>query len=156
MKMPCGASNELLVLDAVGSVRAWDCSYHPAFQLLPRAAVSPPPGRASLPIAQSALTTRSRNTPSAAALRDRERWLLNDAPCDSCPWLHQCAGTCPARALINKGSLFSVDDLECTTRLSLFPRILEDVSRPGSLLRTYYERAKRRAGAALDDAALPG
>ncbi|MFF8835692.1 radical SAM protein [Streptomyces sp. NPDC015130] len=147
MKMPCGASDDLLVLDAVGSVRACDCSYHPAFQLLPRAAVSPPPGRTALPIAGTSLTVRSRSTPSAAALRDRERWLLDDAPCASCPWLHQCAGTCPARALINNGSLYSVDELECTTRLALFPRVLEDVSRPGSVLRAYYERAKSRAAA---------
>ncbi|WP_328940731.1 radical SAM protein [Streptomyces sp. NBC_00250] len=153
MKMPCGASNDLLVLDAVGSVRACDCSYHPAFQLLPRAAVSPPPGRTVLPIADGSLTVRSRNTPAAAALRDREQWLLNDAPCSSCPWLHQCAGTCPARALINNGSLYSVDELECTTRLALFPRILEDVSRPGSALRAYYERAKSQAAAGAPDLA---
>ncbi|MFD3410080.1 radical SAM protein [Streptomyces cyaneofuscatus] len=152
MKMPCGAAGDLLVLDAVGSVRACDCSYHPAFQLLPRAAVSPQPGRAALPIAEPSLTVRSRNTPSAAALRDRERWLLEEAECASCPWLHQCAGTCPARALINNGSLFSVDDLECSTRLALFPRILQDVSRPGSALRAYCERAKSRAASAPEGA----
>ncbi|MFD5552717.1 radical SAM protein [Streptomyces sp. NPDC127068] len=161
MKMPCGASTDLLVLDAVGTVRACDCSYHPAFQLLPAAAVGPPPGRTPLPFVGTGrppagdLVARSRDTPSAGALRDRERWLLNDAPCASCAWLHQCAGTCPARALINNGSLFSVDDLECTTRLRLFPRILEDVSRSGSALREYHARAKHRAGKALDAAAAP-
>jgi uncharacterized protein len=170
MKMPCGASNDLLVLDAVGAVRACDCSYHPAFQLLPRGAALTAPGR-TLPIAGAVtpagpeadhapddrvgLVARSRATTSARALRAREQWLLDEAPCASCPWLHQCAGTCPARALINNGSLFSIDDLECSTRLALFPRILEDVSLPGSRLRQYHDLAKRRAGAALAAAAAP-
>ncbi|MFF3734283.1 radical SAM protein [Streptomyces sp. NPDC002476] len=155
MKMPCGASTDLLVLDAVGAVRACDCTYHPAFQLLPpgRTALSLSGAEAAAP--ETGLTARSRNSPSAAALREREGWLLNDAPCASCPWLHQCAGTCPARALINKGSLFAVDDLECATRLALFPRILADVSRPGSALREYYRRARQRAGAVLDASAAP-
>ncbi|MDV5142806.1 SPASM domain-containing protein [Streptomyces sp. SBC-4] len=101
------------------------------------------------------MAARSRSTPAAAALRDRERWLTEDAPCASCPWLHQCAGTCPARALINNGSLFSVDELECTTRLALFPRILEDVSRRGSALRAYHERAKSRAAGGSGAATAP-
>ncbi|MFE6051813.1 radical SAM protein [Kitasatospora sp. NPDC056446] len=195
MKMPCGASNDLLVLDAVGSVRACDSSYHPAFRLLPGDAVLPPTGRTVLPVIGSAtgrgerggrvgrgeqvelvedaenaehaqnveehrapadsLTARSRASESARALRARERWLLSEAPCASCPWLHQCAGTCPARAMINNGSLFSIDDLECSTRLALFPRILADVSLPGSRLRRYHDLAKQRAGAALAAAAAP-
>ncbi|WP_042433370.1 radical SAM protein [Streptacidiphilus anmyonensis] len=177
MKMPCGASGDLLVLDAVGSVRACDSSNHPAFQLLTRDAVLPQPGRTLLPLVATAaggiqevqevakveegpasadsLITRSRASTSARAFRARERWLLSEAPCASCPWLHQCAGTCPARAMINNGSLFSIDDLECATRLALFPRILADVSLPGSRLRQYHDQAKQRAGAALAAAAAP-
>ncbi|GAA1030056.1 hypothetical protein GCM10009557_20750 [Virgisporangium ochraceum] len=151
MKMPCGASTDLLVLDAVGAVRACDCSYHPVFQLLPAGA------RASEAASQPSggLVTRGRSTASSMTLRARERWLLDEAPCASCPWLHQCAGTCPARALINNGSLFSIDDLECETRLALFPRILADLSRPNSALRRYHDYAKRRAGPALAAAAAP-
>jgi uncharacterized protein len=170
MKIPCGASTDLLVLDAVGAVRACDCSYHPAFQLLPRGTALAAPGR-QLPIVaitttaeantdfgpddDASLVARSRATTSARTLRAREQWLLEEAPCASCPWLHQCGGTCAARALINNGSLFSIDDLECSTRLALFPRILEDVSRPGSRLRQYHDLAKRRAGATLAAAAAP-
>ncbi|WP_326841052.1 radical SAM protein [Streptomyces sp. NBC_01558] len=178
MKMPCGASSDLLVLDAVGSVRACDSSYHSSFQLLPRNSVMPPPGRAALPIVDTApavvgaaadragtvetrtapgesLLSRSRASTSARVLRAREQWLLSEAPCASCPWLHQCAGTCPARAMINNGSMFSIDDLECSTRLALFPRILADVSLPGSRLRQYHDLAKQQAGAALAAAAAP-
>lgn len=152
MKMPCGASNDLLVLDAVGSVRACDCSYHPAFELLPPAKgpAASGPGRAE---DGASLVSRGRATTSALVLRTREQWLLHEAPCASCAWLHQCGGTCPARALTNNGSLFSIDDLECSTRLALFPRILADVSLPDSRLRQYHDQAKRQAGPALAAAA---
>ncbi|WP_446210313.1 radical SAM protein [Micromonospora sp. IBSANI012] len=159
MKMPCGAAEDLLVLDATGGVRACDSSNHPVFQLLsgdqtaprqrrslPLVAVgggrSAPAPEATPAVAEGeSLVAAGRATGSARDLRDRERWLLTEAPCASCAWLHHCAGTCPARALIRNGSLRSVDDLECATRLELFPRILADVSRPRSRLRDYYRRA---------------
>jgi uncharacterized protein len=164
MKMPCGASNDLLVLDAVGSIRACDCSYHPAFELLPSstaptkgargrsssgATTTGGPGPVDVLDNGGRLVALSRATTSALVLRTREQWLLHEAPCASCTWLHQCGGTCPARALMNNGSLFSIDDLECSTRLALFPRILADVSLPVSTLRQYYDLAKRRAGTTL-------
>ncbi|MET7988813.1 MULTISPECIES: hypothetical protein [unclassified Streptomyces] len=148
-------------------------SFTPEFkaELRRRDAVLPRPARAALPIVgtgvnsaqkvetqpapEDSLLTRSRASTSARVLRARERWLLGEAPCASCPWLHQCSGTCPARALINNGSLFSIDDLECSTRLALFPRILADVSLLGSRLRQYHDFAKQRAGAALAAAAAP-
>jgi uncharacterized protein len=181
MKMPCGAAGDLLVLDATGEIRACDCTDHPLFRLLPgeAGAAAPAPGaepgsgsaHRSLPLVEirttrppaaagppadppaGGLVERSRATASVRALRERERWLLHRAPCAACPWLHQCAGTCPAKALMSNGSLLSIDALECATRLTLFPRILGDVSRPGSRLREYHDLAKRRTAARTLDAA---
>lgn len=189
MKMPCGASSDLLVLDAAGALRSCDSSYDPIFELLPAlpAATSsgamsasgaapasgdlpllpipvvpssaPPVGpaaadspRAFDPLAPSAtdgLLAQLRSSESARTLRARESWLLTEAPCATCAWLHQCAGTCPARALNAKGSVFAIDDLECETRLDLFPRILADLSRSDSRLRSYYDLARNRAGSTL-------
>lgn len=125
MKAPCGAGTDLLVLDARNQLRGCDCTYHPAF-LLDR-------DDAAADLAASAL-----GGPAMRPFHDRERWLMEEADCRKCPWLHFCAGTCPARALVRKGTIFAVDDLECVTRQELFPEIAADLASPDSRLAAYY------------------
>lgn len=124
MKLPCGAASDLLVLDAKRQMRACDCSYHPAFLLEkdPNVAVE-----------------TAFDSLNAQALRGRVHWLTKESECRSCTWLHHCAGTCPARAIMRKGTIYAVDDLECATRLHLFPIILRDISSDRSRFRYYYE-----------------
>lgn len=158
MKMPCGAGTDLLVLDAKGETRACDCSYHPIFLLKSTLRAST---RGAHPRVEPAGTDHSVGADASGAvindsdrptllessllsanvktLRNRETWLQTEANCRTCPWLHYCAGTCPARALMRKGTIYAVDDLECTTRLRLFPMILADVSKDGSRLRAYFQ-----------------
>ena len=128
MKMPCGAATDLLVVDAQNQLRACDCTYHPAF-LLERDDVA------------ADLVGAAMVAPNAQTLVRREAWLLETAECRHCPWLHFCAGTCPARALLRKGTLFAVDDLECATRKALFPKISAELARSESRLAEYYRRA---------------
>jgi uncharacterized protein len=154
MKMPCGAGTDLMVLDAVGSVRACDCSYHPAFMLAPRSRVAKVVHAGgdggSTGDGAARLVDTAYASPTGAQLRQRERWLQDEAPCASCPWLHHCAGTCPARALMRKGTLFAVDDLECATRLELFPRILPAIADDDSPVRAYYDSMSRSVSRPVD------
>ncbi len=135
MKLPCGAASDLLVLDAKRQMRACDCSYHPAFLL------------DQDPNASVAMATGSV---SAQALHRRVDWLTKEAECSTCTWLHHCAGTCPARAVMRKGTIYAVDDLECATRLHLFPTILNDVSSDPSSFRSYYQRYTERGRSSND------
>jgi uncharacterized protein len=135
MKMPCGAANDLLVLDAANQLRGCDCTYHPAF-LLDRD--------------EDDLVGGAFASDPAKALLERERWLMEEADCRSCPWLHYCAGTCVARALASKKTLFAVDDLECRSRKRLFPIVLSDIARSGSNLLAYYGHFSRLSQSVVD------
>lgn len=74
----------------------------------------------------------------ALALFDRERWLLTEAECSQCPWLHFCSGTCMAKAQIQHGTVKAVDDFECAVRKQVFPALFGEIVSPESRLLQYY------------------
>src|SRR5438045_1075301 len=111
MKFPCGAGREFAVASPDGAMLACDAAYHPMFRL----GSLPPVGSATLPSLHE------------SAIAGREHWLLTEAECSRCPWLHYCAGTCMAKALLQHGTIKAVDDFECAVRKRIFPLIFQDL-----------------------------
>jgi uncharacterized protein len=139
LSAPCGAGEEFIVIDAANAVRACDVTYNDAFKLWQPGDSNP----------AAALQTW-RQSPQYRTLRSRRAWLGAQSKCRNCDWLNQCGGSCPGKALERKGTIFDVDDIECATRLALFPKLLDSISRPGSALLEYYwqrheHRARRKA-----------
>ncbi len=139
LSAPCGAGEEFIVIDAANAVRACDVTYKDAFRLWQPGDSEP----------AAALETWRRGA-QYSALRSRRTWLGTQSKCRNCDWLNQCGGSCPGKALEQKGTIFDVDDIECATRLALFPKLLDLISRPGSPLLDYYwqrreHRARRKA-----------
>jgi uncharacterized protein len=130
MKFPCGAGREFAVAGADKTVLACDATDHAAFRLGP---LQPDTGFPHVSSAQDALSAR-------------ESWLLEEAECSQCPWLHFCAGTCMAKALIRHGTIKAVDDFECSVRKRLFPLLFAYLIEPESGLLAYY----------MDDATVGG
>ena len=122
LKFPCGAGREFIVASADRHLMACDATYHPSFVL----------GTTDDDLASA------QSSPAAAALFEREEWLLTEAECSTCPWLHYCAGTCMAKALIKHGTVKAVDDFECTVRKAIFPILFEKLIKEQSGLRSYY------------------
>lgn len=131
LKFPCGAGREFMVVSADRDVMACDATYHPSFAL----------GNTSDDLASV------QKSAKAQALFEREAWLLTEAECATCPWLHYCAGTCMAKALIQHGTVKAVDDFECTVRKAIFPILFEKVVDPQSRLRSYYNANRQIARA---------
>ena len=129
LKFPCGAGREFIVAAADRGLMACDATYHPAFVL----------GRID-----EGLAAR-QSSPNALGLFEREAWLLSEAECATCPWLHYCAGTCMAKALIQHGTIKAVDDFECAVRKAIFPILFDKLIEPDSRLRSYYVRNRQAA-----------
>ncbi len=121
-KFPCGAAREFAVASADRSFLACDATYHQSFRL----------GSFESGLSSSQMSN------SALALSERESWLLDEAECSSCPWLHFCAGTCMAKALLKHGTIKAVDDFECAVRKRIFPLLFEKLVEPYSGLLGYY------------------
>ena len=122
LKFPCGAGREFIVASADRNLMACDATYHPSFTL----------GTTDDDLS---VVQKSAN---AQALFEREQWLLTEADCATCPWLHYCAGTCMAKALIRHGTVKAVDDFECAVRKAVFPLLFAGLADPKSRLRSYY------------------
>jgi uncharacterized protein len=122
LRFPCGAGRDLMVASADGQLMACDATYNPLFVLG----------------GKNNTLTSAQGSPNAVTLFEREEWLLTEAECATCPWLHYCAGTCMAKALIQHGTIKSVDDFECTVRKAIFPRLFDKLVKPNSGLRSYY------------------
>lgn len=127
LKFPCGAGREFIVASADRQLMACDATYHPAFVLGGM---------------DEGLAGR-QSSPNALALFEREAWLLSEAECATCPWLHYCSGTCMAKALIRHGTIKAVDDFECVVRKAIFPILFDKLIEPGSGLRSYYVRNRQ-------------
>ena len=139
LSAPCGAGEEFIVIDATNAVRACDVTYNDAFRLWQPGDSEP----------AAALETWRQGT-QYRTLRSRKTWLRTQSKCRSCDWLNHCGGSCPGKTLEQKGTIFEVDDIECATRLALFPQLLDLISRPGSPLLEYYwqrydHRTRRKA-----------
>jgi uncharacterized protein len=133
LKLPCGAGRDFMVASADRNLMACDATYDSLFVL----------GRTRDGL-NEALTSEN-----ARLLDEREHWLLTEAPCAACPWLHYCAGTCMAKALITRGTIKAVDDFECAVRMEVFPILFEKLIKPQSGLRNYYLASHRASPAAV-------
>jgi uncharacterized protein len=122
LKFPCGAGREFLVASADGQAMACDATYDRSFALGPLG---------------EGIESAQRSE-AAHKLYEREQWLLTEAECARCPWLHYCAGTCMAKALLQHGTVKAVDEFECAVRKHLFPVLFRELVNPDSGLQTYY------------------
>lgn len=127
LRLPCGAGRDFMVASADGNLMACDATYDALFVL----------GKTSDGLSQAQTSDNARR------LAEREHWLLNEAPCATCPWLHYCAGTCMAKAQVRHGTVKAVDEFECTVRKAIFPILFEKLIEPRSTLRGYYLASRR-------------
>ena len=122
-RFPCGAGQDFGVASADGKLLACDAAYDKEFEL----------GN----LADGWMT--SSTTARVESLAQRESWLLTEAECSTCAWLHFCAGTCMAKAMLQHGTILAVDDFECYIRKKLFPELFTILSKFGNSLFGYYQ-----------------
>lgn len=126
LKFPCGAGRDFAAVAADKQILACDAAYSPAF---------------ALGSVESGLRT-SQHSITNQALSAREAWLLEEAECAQCPWLHFCAGTCMAKALLKHSTIKAVDDFECAVRKRIFPLLFRKLAEKDSGLARYHRDSR--------------
>lgn len=114
LRSSCGAGSDLVSISVDGAIEACDCITNRDLrigQLQDRGSIA-----------------RALDSPVAQAIRSRHVDRLR--PCAECDWRIVCGGSCLAKA----GQLDAVAETECALSLSLFPAILESLSRSDRLI----------------------
>jgi len=110
----CGAAADLVSISVDGAIEGCDCIANPELRL----------GQ----LQSSRSIAEALDSPTAVAIRSRHVDRLN--PCAECDWRVVCGGSCLAKA----GRLDGVVESECALSLSLFPAIMESLSKSDRLV----------------------